>query len=232
MRAQAAVQTHPHAVVRLGVDAKAEFITRTYAHLFGAMAGFTLIEIALFATGTADKIAGAVAGNWLIFIGGFMLVGWLARSVALKAQSAATQYAALVGFVAMEAVLFVPLLWMANNFAPGTITSAAVVSLGGFAGLTMIAFITRKDFSFLRGVLMFAGLIAIVLIFTSPFTGFSGGLFFSGMMVLVAGGSILYDTSNILHHYPPDKHVSASLELFASVALLFWYVLQIFMSRD
>lgn len=232
MQPQAISQPHPQAVIRLGVEERANFITRTYAHLFGAMALFTLIEIALFTTGAADTIAGAVGGNWLIFLGGFMLVGWLARSVAMGASSKVAQYGALLAFVTMEALLFVPLLWIANNFAPGVITNAAIVSLGGFAGLTLIAFLTRKDFSFLRGVLMFAGIVAAVLIFTSPFTGFSGGLWFSGLMVLVAGGSILYDTSNVLHHYPPDKHVSASLELFASVALLFWYVLQIFLSAD
>jgi FtsH-binding integral membrane protein len=50
-------------------------------------------------------------------------------------------------------------------------------------------------------------------------------------MIALAGGSILYDTSNVLHHYPENKHVGAALELFASVALLFWYVLRLFMSR-
>jgi FtsH-binding integral membrane protein len=48
-------------------------------------------------------------------------------------------------------------------------------------------------------------------------------------MVAFAGAAILYETSNILHHYRPNQHVAASLSLFASVALLFWYVLRIFM---
>lgn len=49
-------------------------------------------------------------------------------------------------------------------------------------------------------------------------------------MVALACGFIIYDTSNIIHHYGTDQHVSAALQLFASVALLFWYVLRIFMS--
>ena len=49
-------------------------------------------------------------------------------------------------------------------------------------------------------------------------------------MVVFACGYILYYTSNILHHYRTDQYVAAALALFASVALLFWYVLQIFMS--
>jgi FtsH-binding integral membrane protein len=46
-------------------------------------------------------------------------------------------------------------------------------------------------------------------------------------MIAYAAGAILYNTSNVLHHYRPDQHVAASLALFASVALLFWYVLQL-----
>jgi FtsH-binding integral membrane protein len=50
-------------------------------------------------------------------------------------------------------------------------------------------------------------------------------------MVALAGGAILYDTSNVLHHYPEDRYVAAALELFASVALMLWYVLRLFLSR-
>ena len=55
------------------------------------------------------------------------------------------------------------------------------------------------------------------------------GLWFSGAMVVFASGAILYNTSNLLHRYDPDQYVAAALSLFASVALLFWYVLQILM---
>jgi FtsH-binding integral membrane protein len=55
--------------------------------------------------------------------------------------------------------------------------------------------------------------------------GFSLGLWFSLAMIVLAAGAILYNTSNVLLHYRLDQHVAASLSLFASVALLFWYVL-------
>jgi FtsH-binding integral membrane protein len=57
--------------------------------------------------------------------------------------------------------------------------------------------------------------------------GFSLGIFFAGLMIAYAAGAILYNTSNVLHHYRPEQHVAASLALFASVALLFWYVVQL-----
>jgi uncharacterized protein len=99
-----------------------------------------------------------------------------------------------------------------------------------FAGLTAVTFITRKDFSFLGSILTIGGFIALGVIVCSVLFGFNLGLFFSVVMVIFASAAILYDTSNVLHHYSTKQHVAASLELFASVALLFWYILQIVMS--
>ena len=126
-----------------------------------------------------------------------------------------------------------PLLYIAQSYAPGVIQSAASVTLLGFAGLTTVAFMSRKDFSFLGSILRWGFLVALVLIVASILFGFNLGTFFSVAMIALAGGAILYDTSNVLHHYPEDRYVGAALELFASVALLFWYVLNFFIgSRD
>jgi hypothetical protein len=216
------------------VEARARFITRTYNHLFAAIVGFAAIEFALFATGLAPVIARAMLSvSWLFILGGFMLAGWIASRAAHTAQSLAAQYAALVGFVLIEALIFLPMLVIADRVAPGAISSAGLVTILGFAGLTAIAFYTRKDFSFLRGLLMWGGIGALLLIVAGALFGFELGMFFSVAMVVFAGAAILYDTSNVIHHFPEDRHVGAALELFASVALMFWYVLRIFMaSRD
>ena len=217
---------------RASVEARAAFIGRTYAHLFGAIAAFTMLEVLLFASGWAERIAQAMLGvSWLLVLGAFMVVGWLASRAAHNVQSVGGQYAGLAAFVGAEALIFVPLLYIANVYAPGVIQSAALITLLGFTGLTMIAFITRKDFSFLRGVLLWGGVIALVAIVGGVLFGFQLGTWFSVGMIAFAGAAILYDTSNVIHRYPPDRHVGASLELFASVALMFWYVLQLMMSR-
>ena len=83
----------------------------------------------------------------------------------------------------------------------------------------------------MRGILMWGGILALVLIVAAAIFGFELGVFFSVAMVAFAGAAILYDTSNVLHHYPENRAVGAALELFASVALLFWYILRLFMSR-
>ena len=218
----------------MAVDARAQFIARTYAHLLGAVAGFTLLEVYLFSSGLAATLARAMLStSWLLILGGFMLVSWIASRTASAAQSAVAQYAALAAFVVAEAILFVPLLYVANAYAPGAIQSAAQVTLVGFGGLTAVAFISRRDFSFLGSMLRWGGIVALVLIGAGALFGFSLGTFFSVAMVGFAGAAILYDTSNVIHHFSRDKHVAASLQLFASVALLFWYVLRLFIgSRD
>jgi uncharacterized protein len=217
-------------VAALATEAQAAFLTRTYLHLFGAIVAFTALEVVLFSSGLARPIARTMlSGSWLWVLGGFVLVSWLATRVAHTAASQAAQYAALLGYVVAQAVIFVPLLLIAQLRAPGTIQSAAFVTLLGFTGLTVVVFTTRKDFSFLGSVLRFGGIVALVLIVAGAIFGFQLGTFFSVAMVALAGGSILYDTSNVLHHYPRERHVGAALQLFASVALMFWYVLRLFL---
>jgi len=224
-------------VSQADVETRAAFISKTYYHVLGAIGAFTGIEIFFFKSGMAESITKALvgsAGSWLIVLGAFMLVGWLASRIAHVAESMVAQYAALTAYVVAEAVIFAPLLFIADRYAKGgTIESAASVTLIGFVALTAIAFITRKDFSALRGLLIWGGVIALLLIVGGAIFGFQLGLYFSVGMVALAGASILYDTSNIIHHYPQDRYVGASLQLFASVTLLFWYVLRIYLSsRD
>jgi uncharacterized protein len=220
------------AVIDLDVESRGTFVSRTYTHLFSAIAAFTLIEVVLFRTGLAETVAAALLSvSWLVVLGGFVVVSWLASRAAHMATSKAAQYGALAGFVLAEAIIFVPLLYLADQVAPGAIASAAVVTFFAFTALTVVVFLTRKDFSFLRVAITWGGIVALVLIVAGVIFGFHLGTLFSVAMVGLAGAAILYDTSNVLHHYPKDRYVAAALQLFASVALMMWYVLRIFMSR-
>jgi FtsH-binding integral membrane protein len=226
-------------VAALQADARAAFLTRTYIHLAVAIFAFVALEVMLFSTGLAEPIAKAMLStSWLIPLGLFMVVSWIASRVTFAAKSKAAQYAALAAFVVAEAIIFVPLLLMAQYYSAaedgsgGVIQSAAIVTLLGFTGLTLVALLSGKDFSFLGGLLKWGFIVAVVLIVGGSIFGFHLGTFFSVGMVALAGAAILYDTSNILRRYPEDRYVAASLQLFASVALMFWYVLQLFMSRD
>ena len=224
-------------VAALGDDARAAFLTRTYSHLLGAILLFAGIEIFLFTSGLAEPIASALLnapGGWLLVLGGFVVVSWFASRTAATAESKAAQYGALALFVLAEAVIFVPLLFIAAyQVGPSVIGSAAWTTLIGFSVLTAIVFFTGKDFSFLGGIVKWGMGLALVAIVVGVLTGFNLGTWFSVAMIGLAGAAILYDTSKILNEYPEDRYVAAALTLFASVALMFWYVLRLFMaSRD
>jgi FtsH-binding integral membrane protein len=197
-----------------------------------AVAVFTTLEVLLFKTGAAETIARTMLGlPWLLVLGGFMLVSWIATSAAHRAVSLPAQYAALAAYVVVQALIFVPLLFIANHGAPGVIASAAGVTALGFAGLTSVAILSRKDFSFLGALLRWSAIAALIAIVAGVLFGFQLGTWFSVGMIVFAGAAILFDTSNVLRSYPEDRHVAASLQLFASVMLLFWYVIRLFLSR-
>jgi FtsH-binding integral membrane protein len=222
----------PTPVAAMDADVRGAFITKTYLHLFGAIGAFTLIEVFLFQSGLAYPIAKTLlGGSWLIVLGGFVLVSWLATRAAFTARTLGAQYGALAGFILAEAIIFVPLLVLAEMKAEGVIGSAAGITLIGFGVLTGVVFYTRRDFSFLRGMLIWAGFIALGAIVGAVLFKFNLGAWFSVAMIALAGASILYDTSNVLYHYPEDRYVGAALQLFASVAMMFWYVLRLFMRR-
>jgi FtsH-binding integral membrane protein len=214
-------------------DERTSFITKTYLHLAGAIGLFVILEAVLlnlpFTPGLAKSMIGGY--NWLIVLGLFMVVSFIANSWATSATSLAMQYAGLGLYVLAESIIFVPLLYIAERAAPGAISSAAITTLFLFGGLTVIVFVTRKDFSFLRTILLFGGLAAFGFIVVAILCHFNPGPIFIYAMIALACGYILYDTSNVMLHYRIGQHVAASLALFASVALLFCYILQLFMSR-
>jgi FtsH-binding integral membrane protein len=210
------------------------FLQRTYAHVFGAVVAFTLIEWLLFRSGVAETLTGlAFSGrwSWLIFLGGFLLVSKLAEKWATSEASAASQYLGLGLYTAAEAVIFAPLLFYALRVGgPEVIQTAAVATLTLFGALTMIVLFTRQDFSFLRTALWLGSIAALGFIVLGIFLGFMGGNILTIFMIILMTGWILYHTSEILHRYPTTHHVAAALALFASLATLFWYVLRLVMA--
>ena len=212
---------------------RAEFIRKTYLHLAGAILVFGILEYALLQIPWAVSLAQLMTGGyaWLIVLGAFMGVSYLAERMAWNATSIETQYAGLGLYVLAQAIIFLPMMLIAVNYSsPEVLPNAAMLTAALFTGLTFVVFTTKKDFSFLGSVLKIGGFVALGFIGASIVFGFSLGLLFSAAMVVFASVAILYNTSMVLREYPSDKYVAAALSLFASVALLFWYILQIFLS--
>lgn len=214
------------------LDERVAFIRKTYMHLFGAILLFAAL-CALFVTTPAIYVPllKLASMSWLLILGAFMLASWAAQAMAHSQTSPAVQYAGLALYAVAEAAIFTPLLWFTTaggqNF--DIVYQAGALTLIITAGLTAVVVFTKKDFSFMRGALaigMFAAFGLIVVATLLPGTITLGTWFVVAMIVLMSG-YILYETSNVLHHYHTSQYVAASLALFAAVATLFFYVLQL-----
>lgn len=214
------------------VRGRGEFLMNTYMHLFGAIGLLVALEFYLFNSGIAQRIAPAMLGvSWLLVLGGFMVVSFIANSVAHNiTASKPLQYLAFGLYIVAQSIILVPMLYIAEFKAAGVIENAAIFTLCAFALLTTIVFYFRKDFSFLRPLMVWGGVAAIAAIAISVLFGLHLGMFFTVAMLAYSGGAVLYSTSQVANDYQEGQEVAAAMSLFASIMLLFWYVLQFFMS--
>ena len=220
-------------VANAAENERASFIKRTYVHLAGAIGIFAVVEALLIQSGVAESFSRLLAStswSWLIVMGAFMLVSTVANNWAHSSISREKQYMGLGLFILAEAIIFTPLIYMAIARAPDVLQNAVIVTAALVGGLTFTAFSTKINFSFMGRFLMIGGFIAMGIIVAAILFDFSLGLWFSGAMILFAAASVLYSTSNIIHEYRTEQHVAASLALFSSVGLLFYYILQFMMS--
>lgn len=232
------------------VNERVSFIRRTYLHLafaVTAIIGMEAVLLQALQTDGGKQVLAAWFSNpisllvvLVLFIGG----GFLARYMARADMPPVVKYLGLAIYTGLEAIFLLPMLFfitqkMGAERGMAMITQAGVLTLVTFGGLSLTVFVTKKDFSFLGHGLMLASwlllgivLVAIVMpMFGGPRVGL--GLWYSVAVIALAAGYILYDTSNILHHYRTDEHVGASLELLADVVLLFYHILRVlYLSRD
>ena len=212
---------------------QASFLRQTYMSLLGAVAAFVAVEVVFFQTGFALAVAPIMASNWLIVIGGFMLLGWLTNYFTRTQSSPTMQYVEMGVTILLQALIFIPLLVYAVLFSDASVLSSAVtVTLIIFGGMTAVVAYSGKDFSFLGPFLAVLGIAALLAIVGSVIFSVSLGFYFSLTMVVFAAAVVLYQTSKIIHNYGPGQHIAAATGLFSSVAMLFYYVLMTFVSRD
>lgn len=229
------ISTQTFTMASASAERRGTFIRKTYTHLAGAIAAFVSLEALILSHPVTRQLTAnllEMPHGFLMLLGAFIIVGMVASHFARSSRSLARQYVGLALYIAAEAVIFAPLLLIAQVMVDSNdlIIQAAMMTGLLFAGLTATVFLTGRDFSFLRGFVVMGGFIALGLIVFGLLFGFTLGLWFSVAMIALAAASILYETSNILRHYAEDQYVAAALSLFASVALLFWYVLRLLMA--
>jgi FtsH-binding integral membrane protein len=227
-----------YSVAAAPANERVVFLKRTYGHLLGAVLGFIVLEALLLQLGMDRLVFNAVRSlpyGYFLLIAAFIGAGYMAQAMAQSATSNAARYAGLALYVALEAVIFLPLMAIAMEMDPNLPLQAGIITAAAFAGLTFGVAASGKDFSFLGPILWVASLVALGVVVCAILFGGGGllGIFFSGAMILLAAGYIVYDTSNVMHHYRSDQYVAAALALFASVTMLLWYIIRLLMSmRD
>ena len=258
--AQSSARPIEGAVATLGVSDRVTFLRKTYAHLavallvFAGVTGFMM----RFMTETSfkfSKFAFEGRWNWAIVLIAFMVIGWVAERLARSESSKGLQYVGLGVACLAEGLILQPMLWVLfirfghpNDFVindAGNITSFAasglavkilmesiIITMVIFVGLTATVFITKKDFSFMRGALTIATFAALGVIAGSMIFGFQLGAIFSGAMILLMSLYVLYQTSLVMQYFPPTGYVAAALMLFSTIATLFWYVLRLLMELN
>lgn len=245
------------AVATLGVSDRVDFLRKTYGLLGVALLAFALL------TGGLMRLAPQFSWSfsrwafdgfdWLLVLGMFMAVGWIAQRLAMSQTSRGLQILGLGLAVAAESLLLQPMLWILmiryggaarmgeiggtmtpymSPEASAILLQAIGITLFIFVGLTLVVFLTKKDFSFLRGILTISSFAMLgIIVLSIPF-GFHLGMLFSGFAIAVMAGYILYQTSMIMAQFPPQAFVAAALMLFSTVATLFWYVLRLLMEAN
>lgn len=217
------------------LEARLAFMRRTYLLLGGAILLFVILTTALVQSPFAPQLIMLMTGtriSWLVVMGLFIGTGMAADWCAQNVESTPIQVLGLALGVVSYSVVFLPMLYIAAYFSsPEVLPGAAITTLSVFSVLTGFVLLTKRDFSMLRTGLVVFSALAMVAIFGSIIFGFSLGLGFSILMVGLAAGYVVYYTSNVLHHYRTDQHVAAALALFSAIAMMFWYILRIFMSR-
>ena len=213
---------------------RAEFYKKTYLHVGLAILAFAGLEYLLLFNIPEDYIIMMVSNRltWLFILGLFWLGSVLANKWTLS-QSKNVQYLGLLFYIVLEAVIFLPLIYIAAIYANGieTIKQAGLMTGVLFLSLSALAFFGNKDFSFLKNIIVIGGFLALGVIVVGAIFGFNLGLWFSFAMVGLASASIVYQTQKLKDVYTPNQYVGASLQLFASIMLLFWYILSILSSK-
>lgn len=223
-------------VSQASVADRTDFYKRTYLHVAMAVLAFMVVESFLLKFIPGEMIGMMLGGSyvWLFIIGLFWLGSFIANKFAFSLSRSA-QYFGLGLYVLLEAVIFLPMIYIAmeQNGAENIVMQAAILTLSMFGGLTALVFMSGYDFSFLRTGIVIGGFVALgLIVIASIFGGLNLGAWFSLAMIVLASASILYQTSQIKDHFTTDQYVGASLQIFSSIMLLFWYLLRLLSSRD
>jgi len=160
------------------------------------------------------------------------LVGWFGLLfLTTKFRNSALGLPLVFAFTGFLGFTIGPIVSIYMNALPNG-GQVVMTALGGtgiiFIGLSAYVLVTRKDFSFIGGMLMVGILVAFI-------AGIGGAVFqlpslslaVSAMFVLLMSGLILYQTSAIVHG-GERNYIMATITLYITIYNLFLSLLHIF----
>jgi len=208
---------------RASVEERLGFVRRVYALFFAA----TLFAIGGVLLGVSYKplLQFAYGHPWVML---FAMLGGVMGAQAVR-HTPGLNLAALFGFTTLTGVVISPLIAVVSQVNPGSILAAGVLTVGIFGGLTAYVFVSKKDFSFLRGMVV-TGLIVVILagVLNLLIVGSSALAFgISCAALILFSGFVLYDTSNIIRRYPVNEYVQGALALYLDAFNIFLALLRI-----
>lgn len=192
---------------------------------------------ALFFVGILCAIGGVLAGLMFPpvmvaiaqhpFITLLLMLGGVMGAQAVR-HVPGLNLAAFVGFTGLTGIVISPAIYFYALYNPNSIWQAGIMTVGLFGGLTAYVFISKKDFSFLRGMVT-TGLIILVLgSVVNIFLGSSAvGFGIAVAALLLFAGYVLYDTSNIIRRYPTNEYIAGALSLYLDFWNIFLALLRI-----
>ena len=221
-----AANSHAATVGELSSEVQLNFIRKTYVlFLAGVLACIVTGALTLSVTPLTVAAIGVLKMPLLVVA---LIVGGSIGAQAL-AQRPGLDVVALFGFTSLIGFITAPILAIISLRTPGIVGQAAMLSAVIFGSLTAYALITRKNFSFLGGML-FIGMISLILgsvLNAIFFKNFSFGYFISWGVLLMSSGFVLYQTSNLVHNYRQNQAGAAALGLFVSFYNIFMSLLNI-----
>ena len=225
--ARGAVAAQPLTAAEASVSDRIAFIRKVYALFFAA----TLFAIGGVVLGLAFPPLMILAAEHpiIMFI---VMIGAVMGAQAVR-HVPGVNLAALFGFTTLTGVIISPVLYVIGRTNPASILQAGVMTVAIFGGLTAYVFVSRRDFSFLRGMVT-VGLVVVIGagLMNIFFVGSLGlGFAISVAALLLFAGFVLYDTSNIIRRYPTNEYVAGALSLYLDAFNIFLALLRILNRR-
>ena len=207
----------------VSVGERMSFVRKVYALFFAA----TMFAVGGVALGlSVESLMFAVAEHyWISF---FLLIGGVMGAQAVR-HVPGLNLAALFGFTTLTGVIISPAIFIYSRTNPASLWQAGLLTVGIFGGLTAYVFVSKKDFSFMRGMLTTGLIVLFLAVVLNLFLVGSSALSFgiAAAALLLFSGFVLYDTSNIIRRYPTNEYVAGALDLYLDAFNIFMALLRL-----